>query len=1086
MDERTVVKKLRDQGYDKLTNGEKDELEKIFERRKGQIVEAGPEDEQRHRRVIKLVTVSTTILTTIFTADEKTLVDKLKALGYEKLSEEEKVKLDKLYTKNSTLEDAERKKRLTKLTKIITTETIKTETDRLIIAKLKDQGYESLTEEDKEILEAIYQTIKSTIPQSDELDETEKKRLIKRLIKVIKIETITTIEIKRIIQKAKEQGYEQLSEDEKYQLLQLFDTLKASIPELTETESAGHTNEKNKAIISLVNILTSEEKDTIRKLRKLNTSERLTEEQEESAMNDEDKESRLISLVASFIGNLNEEEIGALDRLQQYRISAENEGELSETDTNLLKKFGINTSIKVTLVQSLNGSLVPHYMLPQNRDVTDKQPIIPERKHFIEKQHSKADVTVEGPKEPHFQDKENQPVHEAHPTEAKHILQDREFKHDCTVHEHEKKAPEHIDHHHEPVSPQIHEHIHGSVNKDRVVNQDVTVTQEDETKKAKVTKTDTTVKRTEKIQDESRQDDTETTFETIVQSQSGSKKIDQTITKSRQVEVEDTPDEIIETTTTITKIVKTTEMKLIDGKAITGEAQELKYEGEQFAVEANASSETRKRIVIKEEKSETVDGETEFATTLDTIQGTNNNSKKVTKYLKVEEEEGSDEDVETTTTVTKTVTKSVAKSQESNATRHTEHSQQLSDVDRQLIKMEQDQNKDGEVIEEVLDEHGNVIRRKIIKSTKFFKASNSQLISEDIVNKTEKVTQVTNSSHSAVMTAENPKTNTRVNVIRRPIIGPNGEEGEEIIEETITETYTETVEDASNAKPLHAQITADGKSQSTTTKTVQKSSSTVVGENVKPGTNTKTNVIRRPIVGPNGQEGEEIIEETITETITETVEEVDEKAGHSFTKPKKDTNAQTSSSSKTFQQSSSSTTHGATGSNNKSMVTKKTSPKDNGEESYEETTTTTVTEEITEEDENGNKRVTKPATVTNSNTQASQSSTSNEWKSSNMGKTTGGHGGHGGHGDQVSESTSKQVQTSYYSSEADGELGTKLAKKVLEEGEGKNRKEDKKVQSKTEKKKDLDADGNEVEIEEVTESTTTTVEYEIDEEESSK
>ena len=100
-----------------------------------------------------------------------------------------------------------------------------------------------------------------------------------------------------------------------------------------------------------------------------------------------------------------------------------------------------------------------------------------------------------------------------------------------------------------------------------------------------------------------------------------------------------------------------------------------------------------------------------------------------------------------------------------------------------------------------------------------------------------------------------------------------------------------------------------------------------------------------------------------------------------------------------------------------------------------------------------------------------------------MGKTTGGHGGHG---DQVSESTSKQVQTSYYSSEADGELGTKLAKKVLEEGEGKNRKEDKKVQSKTEKKKDFDADGNEVEIEEVTESTTTTVEYEIDEEEASK
>lgn len=65
--------------------------------------------------------------------------------------------------------------------------------------------------------------------------------------------------------------------------------------------------------------------------------------------------------------------------------------------------------------------------------MNDKQPIIPERKHFIEKQHSKVDVTVEGPKEPHFQDKEKQPVHEAHPTEAKHIPQDREIKHIGTI-----------------------------------------------------------------------------------------------------------------------------------------------------------------------------------------------------------------------------------------------------------------------------------------------------------------------------------------------------------------------------------------------------------------------------------------------------------------------------------------------------------------------------------------------------------------------------------------------------------------------------------------------------------------------------
>ena len=743
---------------------------------------------------------------------------------------------------------------------------------------------------------------------------------------------------------------------------------------------------------------------------------------------------------------------------------------------NILTKQG-----SITIVKQ-GDKEIPHYMLPQNRDVIDKQPVIPERKHFIEKQHSKVDVTVDGPKEPHLQDKEKQPTHEAHPTEAKHIPHDREFKHDCTVHEHEKKAPEHIDHHHEPVPPQTHEHIHRSATKDKVVTQDVTLTEQDETNTEIAVKTDTTVDRTSKVQEETRQDDTQTTIETIVQKESGSKKIDQTITKSRQVEVEDTPDEIIETTTTITKIVKTTEMKLIDGKPIEGDAVDLKYDGEQFAIEgqmhseANSNSENRKKIIKKEEKTETLDGETDFGTTVDTLQGSNSNSKKVTKYVRVEEEDGSDEEVETTTTVTKTITKSVNKSTDVNAIAQTEESQKLSEVDRQLLKMEQDQNKDGEVIEEVLDENGNVIRRKIIKSTKFFKASNSQTINEEIINKTEKVTQVTNSSDTIVTTAQTPKTNTRVNVIRRPIVGPNGEQGEEIIEETITETLTETIEDFNEVNPASIKTSSDGQSQSTTTKTVQKSSSTVVGENVKPGTNTKTNVIRRPITGPNGEEGEEIIEETITETITETIEEVGDSAAHKVSKPKADANSFQHSSSKTFQQSSSSTTHGATGSGNKTIVTKKTSPRDDGEEIIEETVTTTVTEEIIEEDEKGNKRVIKPATVTSSNTQGSQSSSSKEWKSSNMGQTSGNQGG------QVSESTSKQVSTSYYSSEADGEKGIQLAKKVLEEGEGNNRKEDKKVQSKTEKKKELDENGNEVEIEETTQTTTTTVEYEIEEE----
>ena len=147
-------------------------------------------------------------------------------------------------------------------------------------------------------------------------------------------------------------------------------------------------------------------------------------------------------------------------------------------------------------------------------------------------------------------------------------------------------------------------------------------------------------------------------------------------------------------------------------------------------------------------------------------------------------------------------------------------------------------------------------------------------------------TSFTNDSH---IKPHGPSTKTRV--IRNPIIGPNGEDlGEEIIEETITETVTESFEQ--HSEPTTKQRLIPTGSSSTSTKTsVQKSSSTVVGENVKPGTNTKTNVIRRPIIGPNGEEGEEIIEETITETITETIEEVGDNVGHKVSKPKADANS---------------------------------------------------------------------------------------------------------------------------------------------------------------------------------------------------